>query len=178
MTETEIEEKLKKGFYLLDLNGKGYLTENDWSYYRARRSARNTLVAIRHGGQGDLTTTNVEWRMQKFLPNSPSPLIYQGVMYLIKDGGVLSTVDPKSGAILKQGRLPGAVDTYYASPVAGAGKIYLLSQHGKLTVLKAGPQWEVLATNDMEEESFATPALLENRIYLRTRTMLYCFEDR
>ena len=178
VTETEIEEKLKKGFYLLDLNGKGYLTENDWSYYRARRSARNTLVAIRHGGQGDLTTTNVEWRMQKFLPNSPSPLIYQGVMYLIKDGGVLSTVDPKSGAIFKQGRLPGAVDTYYASPVAGAGKIYLLSQHGKLTVLKAGPQWEVLATNDMEEESFATPALLENRIYLRTRTMLYCFEDR
>ena len=178
ITEAEIEERLKKGFYLLDLNGKGHLTEKDWSYYRARRSARNTLVAIRHGGKGDLTATNVEWRMQKFLPNSSSPLIYQGVMYLIKDGGVLTSVDPKTGTIFKQARLAGALDTYYASPVAGAGKIYFVSQQGKVTVIKAAQQWDILATNDMEEETFATPALLENRIYLRTRSTLYSFEDR
>ena len=98
-------------------------------------------MAIRHGGKGDLTATNVEWRMQKFLPNSSSPLIYQGVMYLIKDGGVLTSVDPKTGAIFKQARLAGALDTYYASPVAGAGKIYFVSQQGKVTVIKAGQQW-------------------------------------
>ena len=99
-------------------------------------------------------------------------------MYLIKDGGVLTSVDPKTGAIFKQARLAGALDTYYASPVAGAGKIYFVSQQGKVTVIKAGQQWDILATNDMEEETFATPALLENRIYLRTRSTLYSFQDR
>ena len=62
------------------------------------------------------------------LPNAPSPLLYKGVLYLIKDGGILTAVDAKTGEILKQGRLPGAIDTYYASPVAGAGHVYLLSK--------------------------------------------------
>lgn len=177
ITEAEIEARLQKGFYLMDLNGKGHLTEKDWSFYRARRSARNALVAIQHGGKGDVTNTHVKWRLQKFLPNSPSPLIYQGVMYLIKDGGVLTSLDPKTGEIFKQERLTGALDTYYASPVAGAGKVYFLSQQGKMTVIKAGAQWEIVATNDMEDDVFATPAIVENRMYLRTRGMLYCFEE-
>ena len=177
ITEAEIDPKMQKGFYLMDLNGKGYLTDKDWSFYRARRSARNALVAIRHGGKGDVTSTNVVWRMQKFLPNSPSPLIYQGVMYLIKDGGVLTALDPKTGEIFKQARLTGALDTYYASPIGGAGKVMFLSQQGKVTVIKAGRDWEILATNDMEDDVFATPAIVDNRIYLRTRGTLYCFES-
>ncbi len=177
ITEAEIETRLQKGFYLMDLNGKGHLTEKDWSFYRARRSARNALIAIQHGGKGDITNTYVKWRLQKFLPNSPSPLIYQGVMYLIKDGGVLTSLDPKTGEIFKQERLTGALDTYYASPVAGAGKVYFLSQQGKVTVIKAGPQWEIASTNDLEDDVFATPAIVENRMYLRTRGTLYCFEE-
>lgn len=177
ITEAEIETRLQKGFYLMDLNGKGHLTEKDWSFYRARRSARNALVAIQHGGKGDVTDTHVKWRLQKFLPNSPSPLIYQGVLYLIKDGGVLTSLDPKTGEIFKQERLTGALDTYYASPVGGAGKVYFLSQQGKMTVIKAGAQWEIVATNDLEDDVFATPAIVENRMYLRTRGMLYCFEE-
>ena len=114
--------------------------------------------------------------MQKFLPNAPSPLLYDGVLYLVKDGGIVTSIQPRDGAILKQGRLAGALDTYYSSPVAAAGYVYLTSQTGKISVLKAGAQWEVLAINDMEDECFATPAPVGSRLYVRTRSAMYCFE--
>lgn len=172
------EPRVQRGFYLIDLNGDGSVDAKEWEFYTARRAARNTLLAIRYGGKGDLTKSNVVWSMQKFIPNCPSPLVYQGVLYLIKDGGILTALDPKSGKILKQGRLPGALDTYYASPVGAAGKVYLTSQQGKVTVLKAGAEWEVLASIDMEEDTFATPAIVDNKIYLRTRNTLYCFAGK
>jgi outer membrane protein assembly factor BamB len=175
IVQDEIDPKMQKSFYLLDLDGKGYLAPRDWEFYRARRAARNTLLAIRHGGRGDLTGSAVRWRMQKFLPNVPSPLLYRGVLYLVKDGGILSSVDPKTGAILKQGRLTGALDTYYSSPVAAAGMVYLISQNGIVTVLRAGTQWEVLRTIDMDEPVFATPAFVDDKMYLRTNRALYCF---
>jgi outer membrane protein assembly factor BamB len=175
----ELEPRMQKSFYLLDLDsrGKGYLNARDWEFYRARRAARNTLLAIKYGGRGDITSSGVVWRMQKFLPNVPSPLVYEGVLYLVKDGGILSSVDTKTGKILKQARLTGALDTYYSSPVAAAGKIYLFSQAGKATVLKAGGEWEILASNDMDEQVFATPAFVDNKMYVRTQTALYCFEE-
>ncbi len=176
IVQDEIDPKMQKSFYLLDLDSKGYLVPRDWEFYRARRAARNTLLAIRHGGRGDLTGTAVVWRMQKFLPNVPSPLVHGGVVYLVKDGGIFSSVDAKTGEILKQGRLAGALDTYYSSPVVAAGKIYLFSQSGVGTVLKAGAQWEALAVNDMDEPVFATPAFVDDRMYVRTRGALYCFQ--
>ncbi len=173
--QDEIDPKLQKSFYLLDLDSKGHLNTRDWEFYRARRAARNTLLAIQPNGRGDISATAVRWRMQKFLPNVPSPLIYQGVLYLVKDGGIFTSLDPKTGTILKQGRLTGALDTYYSSPVAAAGKLYLFSQNGTATVLRAGAQWETLTTVEMDEPIFATPAFVDNKMYLRTRGALYCF---
>jgi len=91
------DPRMEKSFYLLDLDSNGTLEERDWDFYRARRAARNTLAAIRHGGRGDLTNSNVVWRMQKFLPNVPSPLLYEGVLYIVKDGGILTSLDPATG---------------------------------------------------------------------------------
>jgi outer membrane protein assembly factor BamB len=93
----------------------------------------------------------------------------------VKDGGILSAIDPKTGVVLKQGRLTGALDTYYASPVGVAGKVILVSQGGVATVIKAGADWEIEVTNDMDEPVFATPAVIDGRMYLRTRGALYCF---
>jgi outer membrane protein assembly factor BamB len=174
-SEVSSDARLARGFADMDLNSDGWLDANDWNFYRARRASRNSLVAVRRGPKGDLTTSHVLWRMQKFLPNVPSPVLYEGVLYLIKDGGILSAVDAKDGTILKQGRLPNALGTYYASPVAGDGKVYLVSQQGKATVIKAGRQWEILSSSDMDDEVYATPALVDNRIYLRTRSALYSF---
>ena len=170
------EPGLQKGFYSIDLGSDGIVDERDWNFYRARRGSRNALLAVRPGGRGDLTgSSSVLWSVQKYLPNVPSPLLYRGVLYLIKDGGILTSLDPKTGTILKQGRLPGALDTYYASPVAGAGYVYVASQNGKMTVLKADGQWEILALNDFEEECYATPAIVDDALYVRTHSAMYCF---
>jgi outer membrane protein assembly factor BamB len=76
---------------------------------------------------------------------------------------------------LKQGRSPGALGEYYASPVAADGKLFLSSGEGKISVLKAAANWEVLQVNDLGEEIHATPALSDGRIYVRTHSSLYCF---
>jgi len=175
LAESEAEARIQKSFYTLDLDGNGSLNEGEWNYYRAKRASRNTLHAIRGGGKGDVTQSHVEWTMMKFLPNCPSPLVYEGVMYLIKDGGILTAVDAKTGKVWKQGRLPGALDTYYASPVAAAGKVFFASQQGKFTVVEGGAEWKVLSTTDFEEEIFATPAMDGNELYVRTHSALYCF---
>jgi len=172
------DPKIQKGFYMIDLDGDGLVDERDWNFYRARRSSRNSLLAIRHGGNGDITGTNVVWSLRKFLPNCPSPLVYQGVLYLIKDGGILTALDPKTGKILKQGRLSGALGAYYSSPVGSAGMVFLASQEGRVTVIKAGADWEILSVNNMDDEVYATPAIVDNRLYVRTRGMMYCFGDK
>ena len=113
--------------------------------------------------------------MKRNLPYVPSPVLYQGVYYMVKDGGITTSINPATGEILKQGRAADSLGEYYASPVAANGKIYLLNEAGKLTVLKAGGEWEVLGVNDMGEEAYATPTIADNRIYVRTRSSLYCF---
>jgi outer membrane protein assembly factor BamB len=159
-------------FTQADANGDGELSESEWITYC--NNPTNTLVAFRPEGRGDLSTKAL-WRLAKGIPNVPSPLIYQNVLYIIKEGGVLTSLNPLTGEVLKQGRVTGALDAYFASPVAADGKLYLTSHAGHVAVLKAGAQWEILGVNDMAEECFATPALDDGRVYVRTRTTLYCF---
>ena len=75
----------------------------------------------------------------------------------MKEGGIFTSLDPKTGAVFKQARLTGALGQYWSSPVAGDGKIYVTNQEGKVTVLRAQAQWEILAINDLDDEVFATP---------------------
>jgi outer membrane protein assembly factor BamB len=176
--ELRANPKYKNNADQLDLDANSFIDERDWKFFRERNDVRNTLLAVRYGGRGDLTQTNVVWSMKKFLPNCTSPLIYRGVMYVVKEGGILTALDPRTGEILKQGRLTGALDLYYASPVAAAGKVFLVSQQGKATVIKAGAGWEILAVNDLQEDTVATPAIADNRIYFRTSTTLFCFGEK
>src|SRR5882672_11144258 len=126
-------------------------------------------------GRGDVTRSSLRWKYQRSIPQLPSPLLYRNVLYMINDGGVLSTFDPETGAVLQQSRMRGAIDHYYASPVAADGKVYLLSQSGVVTVLKAGGKPEALTVYELDDESYATPAIADGRIYIRTRSALYCF---
>lgn len=159
----------------VDLDRDGLLNERDWNFFRARRAAQNSLIAVRLGGKGDVTDTHIVWRYSKALPDVPCPLVYQGVLYLVKTGGIATSLNPATGEVLRQGRLRGALEGYYASPVAADGKVYMISQAGKVSVLKADRDWELLALNDLEEETYATPAIAAGKIYLRTRNTLYCF---
>jgi outer membrane protein assembly factor BamB len=160
-----------------DLNHDGYLDEREWQFYQIRNSAENGLLAIRAGGRGDISKTHVLWRYRKALPNTSSPLLYQGVIYMVRDG-VATSLNPETGEAYKQARLTGALGRYWSSPIAADGKIFVAGEDGKVVVLRATPQWEILAINDLEEETFATPAILDGRLYVRTRAALYCFGKR
>jgi outer membrane protein assembly factor BamB len=100
------------------------------------------------------------------------------VLYTLKEGGIFTSFDPKTGQVQKQGRLQGALGTYYASPVAADGKIYLANEDGKTVVLKAGAQWEILHVGEFDAGIKATPAITGGRIYLRTHNALYCFGNQ
>jgi outer membrane protein assembly factor BamB len=96
-------------------------------------------------------------------------------LYFIKNGGILTALNPATGHVLKTGRVTGALGGYSASPVAADGKIYLVNEEGKVAVLRAGRDWDILAVNDLGEGSFATPALSQGRIYVRSDEALWCF---
>jgi len=168
---------LRESWIVVDLDKNGTLDEHEWENYRAMLSDHNGVFAIRPGGRGDLTQTNVQWSYWKSLPNVSSPLLYQNVIYLVKDGGVLTSLDSATGKVLKQARLAGAAEQYFASPVAGDQKVFVVSESGKVTVLSAGPDWQSLALNNLDEECFSTPAIADGSIYIRTRSALYCFRE-
>ena len=125
-----------------------------------------------------MTDSALLWRYTKSLPNVPSPLLHDGIVYMAKESGILTALDAATGEVRKQGRLANAPGFYYSSPVVADGKIYTTSEHGVVTVIKPGPDWEVLAYNDLGEPSHSTPAFVGNRIYIRTHSTLYCFGNR
>jgi outer membrane protein assembly factor BamB len=163
------------GFDAFDLDRDGKLNAKDWEVFRAMMASENGLLAIKLGGQGDMTAQSVRWKYQRPVPQVPSTLLYQGVLYMVNDSGILISFNPATGEVIKQGRLKGAIDKYFASPVAADGKVYLISQDGTVSVVKAAGEWEVLAVNALGDEVFATPAIADGRLYLRTQSALYCF---
>ncbi len=176
LTKQEVPEKWRpRSWEMHDRNKNGTMNARDWAHYRARRVSENGCLAIQLGGRGNVTQPHLLWRHQKSLPDVASPILYRGVLYLVRNGGIVTALDPASGKVLKQGRLRGAIDGYYASPVAGDGKIYMVSDAGKAVVLKPGPDWKVLQTNDLNEDVYATPAIAGGRLFIRTQSRLYCF---
>jgi outer membrane protein assembly factor BamB len=175
LSKEELLEPYKKDFLESDLDKDGAWSDWEWEKYREKRLSVNSVMAVRLGGSGDMTDKSILWRYYKSLPNVPSPLLYKGVLYLMKEGGILTALDPSNGTVLKQGRVKGALDFYYSSPVGADGKIFAADQAGHVAVVRAGPEWELITVNDMDDEVFATPAPVDGKLYLRTRSALYCF---
>jgi outer membrane protein assembly factor BamB len=94
---------------------------------------------------------------------------------MVNDSGILTSFDPATGNVLKQGRLKGAIDKYFASPVGADGRVFLISQDGTVSVVSAAADWQVLAVNALDDEVFATPAIAGGRLYVRTKSALYAF---
>jgi len=160
----------------VDLDNDGFIVRAEWDNWRnGSAGGKYGLVGIKLGGRGDLTGKAVVWNEKKTYPSMPTPLIYNGVLYIVKTGGIIGAFNPATGEAHKIGRSEKALGEYYSSPVAADGKIILANESGAVTVLKAQPQWEVLAVNDLGEECFATPAISGSAIYLRTRGALYSF---
>jgi outer membrane protein assembly factor BamB len=158
----------------IDRRQDGLMDLADWNYFLAALSSTNGMLAIRLGGRGDMSDESIVWTYHRAVPQLPSPLVYQDVLYMVNDGGIVTSFNAATGEVLDQGRLQGAVDSYFASPVAADGKIYFLSELGLQAVVEPGGSLEVITVNDFDDLSYATPALADGRIYLRTRGALYC----
>ena len=162
-------------FEQVDTNKDGSITRAEYERFRELfQEGQNVVLAIRPGGKGDVTGSHVVWRNTKEVPLCASPLYAGDCLFTVKDGGFLSSLDVKDGKRIKRDRLAGS-GNYYSSPVTGDGKIYLVDDRGRLTVVSAVREWEVLASCDFEESTYATPAIVDGRIYLRTAGHLYCF---
>jgi len=178
LQSAELPEPWRHGgsWTAIDLDKDGGLDRREWGFYRARREANNVTMAVRPGdARGDLTDTHVVWKHQRMVPEVPSPLVLDGVLYTVKTGGIVTAMSAKTGEIKKTARVQGAIDGYYASPVAADGKIFLCSEKGKTAVLRAGEDWETLSVNDFDEPIYATPAIADDTLYLRTAQALYAF---
>jgi outer membrane protein assembly factor BamB len=170
------DKDLGEHFGWIDANSDNFITAEEWNVARSLGVGEFGAVAIRpEDSHGKLDPKTVSWRFKKNLPYIPTPLLYQGVFYMVKDGGIITSLDPATGKSLKEGRSREAMGEYYASPVGADNKVFLASAEGKVSVLKAGGQWEVLGVNDMGEEVHSTPALSGGRIFVRTHGSIYCF---
>lgn len=179
--ETRDGEMRYSMFYdRLDSNKDGAVSTLEWAGVQLMMSlmmsADHGVLAIRPEGTGDVSRTHIAWKQTRQVPEVPSPLLYQGRLYLIKDGGVLACLDPQTGDVKYRARI-GAGGGYYASPVAADGRVYLASQEGVVTVVAAGDELKILATNDLGESLMATPAIVDDTLYVRTASKLYAFRE-
>ncbi len=155
-------------------NGDGVVVEEEFKN-AFNSGTSGGLVRTKLGGKGDVSATHVGWRHTKGLPYVTAPLLYSGALYVIRNGGILSTFNPETGELLREERLKDAIGDYYAQPVAGDGKVYFVNHEGKVTVIQAGEKWEVLSSGELDEKVIATPAISGGHIFVRTDGTLYCF---
>ncbi len=145
-------------------------------FVKSISSKDHGLTVIQPGGKGDVTGTHVKWQVSKSVPEVPAPISYNGKVYMIKNGGITTCMDSQSGDVIYRKRL-GARGAYYASPIIAGNHIYIASNPGTVVVFQAGDDFKMVAKNDLEEMIFATPAVIENTIYVRTSGHLYAFAE-
>jgi outer membrane protein assembly factor BamB len=170
---------VKPFFQMVDANSDGLINETEWKENTALVSSfckDHGLIAIKSRGSGDITATHVLWQEKKHVAEVPSPLYYQGRVYMVKNGGLVSCMNAESGKLLYRERL-GAFGPYYSSPIVAHGRIYIASGKGTVTVFAAGDTLEVLARNNLKEQVFATPAVVDNKLYVRTAKHMYAFGE-
>ena len=153
-------------------NGDGAVDQEEWDGALKLMRTLNSFVAVDLDGP----RSRERWRVTKLLADAASPLLYRGLLYLVKSGGLLTTVDPETGEIQRQDRIPGAEGNFFASPVAADGKIFLLNESGKLAVLEAGGNWHLLSVNELAENCYATPAIVNGVILVRSEHHLWAFK--
>ena len=172
LSREEVSETwMKNHFGFIDMSGDGVIGEDDWEQMGQEfDSEAFGIYGIRLGSR----EPEILWNVRQSIPYIPSPLAYRDVVYVVKDS-ILTSLDSTSGEVLKRGRLGKEGAKIYASPVAADGQIYLATVDGTVHVVDAGPEWEILASNDLGDEIFATPVIVDDRLLVRTRERLFSF---
>jgi outer membrane protein assembly factor BamB len=163
----ELDGLMKIVFAIWDIDGDGKIMQKEYDERQKSVSgAENSLMCV---APDEEHSASPLWKeTPKGLPYVPSPLFYRGKVYLLKDGGLLSCFEAKSGQPFYEQERIGALGNYYASPVAADGRVYTASLNGVVAVIRAGEKFEVIARNDLGERIATTPALCDNKIYVRS----------
>jgi outer membrane protein assembly factor BamB len=163
----------KEIWYLPGLSGNRTITGPtvaDGLVY-ATCGMRHDLVAVKLGGSGQLPPAAVAWRTRDSTPDSPCPVVANGLVFIVADNGMGQCFDAKTGSAKWKERLPG---DHKASPLAAEGRVYFLGRDGHCTVVAAASKFETLAENRLADEFLASPAVSDGKLYLRGRKALYC----
>ena len=170
------------GFFdSMDANKDGFIAKEEFDLVRKfMAEGKSTAFALKAGGNGDVTDSHMLWKQTKGLPYIASAIVYGGQFVMVKDGGIVTAFDPKTGDEIYMQRVA-ATGKYYASPVAANGHIYFTSlEDGAVTVLKAGAEKPVVVAKNppLGERVGATPAIADNTLYIRTEKHLYAFGEK
>jgi outer membrane protein assembly factor BamB len=163
-------------FFRMDLNQDGVLDQHEWEHHaEIFRQAQNSLLAVQPSGLGQLAKGAILWQHSRGVPYVATPVIDRGILYMVKEGGIVTKLDVATGQLLQEERVAG-FGNYFASPVAGDGKVYFSSEPGTVTVLASQPAWNIISSHEFHEKIYATPAFGRGCLYLRTEQALYCFQ--
>lgn len=160
----------------LDEDKDGQLTETEWQKmiaYIDSFQQDNALLALRPPRETGKDPEKV-WRHEYGVPECPSPVYHKGLIYMVKNGGILSCLDAATGELKYQEKLD-AGGPYYASPIYADSHIYCTTSRGIVTVIEASDSFRVVAQNDLKERIMATPAIADGKIYIRTQEHLMAF---
>jgi outer membrane protein assembly factor BamB len=181
LSQAEGEKSFGGFFENQDADKDGQVTREEYDLIvKFMAEGKNSALAVKPGGAGDVSDSHVLWRKTKGLPYVASAILYGGQYVMVKDGGIITAYDVKTGEEIYTQRAA-AAGPYYASPVAANGHIYFTSlEDGTVTVLKAGAdKADVVAQNEpLGERVAATPAIADDTIYIRSEKHLYAFEAR
>jgi hypothetical protein len=172
------KSRARDAFAVLDLNRNGFIELEEWALLYSDYKplpGRNVFLGIASGGSGDVTTTHVKWETTKGLPYVASPLVYRGRVYLVKDGGFLTCLDAATGRPYYEAERLGDGGDYYATPIAVGEYILVCAQRGTVFLVRAGDHFQIIASNALGEAIYATPAVVENTLYLRGGQHLWAF---
>lgn len=175
---------MKQTWFIWDLNSDEKLDEREYVYLQSTQTAKGGLFAIDLEVEGkplagDVTETHLAWQYdgRRGLSDVVSPVLVDGTVFLLKDGGLLTAIDARTGAVGKQARV-GEPDQYFGSPVCADGRMLAASLSGQLSVLSGVAEWEVLSSTAVEGKVWSSPALAGGRIYVRAEGQLYCFGEK
>jgi outer membrane protein assembly factor BamB len=182
LAKDELEPAFHAKFDKGDHNKDGYLVGDEiddaFQAKTNRVGGGNIIQAIRGGGNGDVTKTHLIYNFDHQTPsNIASPLAYRGRLLMVKKGGISAAFNLEDGSTIWTKKRIRNFGNYYASPIAAGDRIYVPGENGNIVVLKSGPTLEVLSKNDIGDSVIATPAIANNRLYVRTLHKIFCFSE-
>ena len=161
-------------FGWIDKNRDGFWDKEEFLKNLTIGRGKPLLVAVKPGGAGNVTDSHIQWEFNKGIPEVPSPILYDDLIYMVSNGGVLTCLSAGGGQMVYRKRLPG-LGQYVASPVVAGQNLIFVSEEGLLSVVRAGKEFKLLGQLNVKENIRVTPAVGRQNLYLRGDSHLWAF---